>query len=180
MRKIQQCLILLVITLLQNVLCSDSESSSVKKMKEIKLKDFDSRFSDDELQTFFNVFSFLDPRFKNLTFMSENLRQVTIATVKQVLPENEGARGTPVGVPTVKKEPDVPPGPPLHSMILQSQTTSDLPAQEPEPDVKRIKTESELNHEREKKVSVYFSDLFSINYKVRRTKIKRSIDNRRG
>ena len=34
-------LILPVITLLRNVLCSDSGFSSVKKMKEIMLKDFD-------------------------------------------------------------------------------------------------------------------------------------------
>ena len=143
-------LILPVITLLRNVLCSDSGSSSVKKMKEIMLKDFDGRFSDDELQTFFAVSAFLDPRFKNLAFMNEELRQVTIAKVKQILSENEG-------VPTVKKEPDEPPVPSLPSMDLQ--TSPNLPVQEPEPDLKRIKTESDLNQKGQKKVS-FFSDLF--------------------
>ena len=112
-------------------------------MKEIMLKDFDGRFSVDGLQTFLAISSFLDPRFKTMAFMSEDLRQVTIAKIKQVLSENEGARGTLVAVPTVKKEPDVPPGPPLPSMDLQSQTTLNLPVQEPEPDFRRIKTESD-------------------------------------
>ena len=143
--------------LLSNVLCSDFGSSSVKKMKDIMLKDFDGRFSYDELQTFFAVSAFLDPRLKNLAFMNEELRQVTTAKVKQILSENKG-------VPTVKKEPDEPPVPSLPSMDLQ--TSPNLPVQEPEPDLKRIETKSDLNHsdpemqECEKKVS-FFSNLFS-------------------
>ena len=159
-------LILPVITLLRNVLCRDSGSSSVRMMKEIMLKDFDSHFSVDDLQTFFAVSAFLETRLKNLAFKNEELRQVTIAKVKPILSENEG-------VPTVTKEPDVPPVPSLPSMDLQ------LPGQTymyKSLNLKRIKTESDLDHsdperqECEKKVS-FFSDLFIT--KVEGAKIKR-------
>ena len=124
-------------------------------MKGIMLKDFDGRFSDDDLQTFFAVSAFLDLRFKTLAFREECPRQVTVAKVKEVLSQNEQDRA--MRPPIVKQEPDVPPLPSLGNL---TNTVAEEPNPEAvEPDAKRIKTEPNQEPVVEKKVS-FFNDLF--------------------
>ena len=115
------------VVFLRKVYSEPSNSKSVEKMKLIMLNDLNNRYNKDAFIQFLQLCSLLDPRFKHLTFITPDEKELALANLHTTLEELED-----IPLP-IKQEPADTPvnGPNLPQLSLVKPTLDEPSTSEP-------------------------------------------------